>query len=146
MRKRFLDVIFSAGIPGETRPPPVLPSFLGCEEVDMDVARLNNVVTAAGSKDAPKARQTRAPKTPPPGVKSMEARTVALREEVRAALDRVIRNTRFQYVLKDEVDYFIVRIIDKDTDKVIREIPSKELQRLHEGVQEAIGLLFDQEI
>jgi flagellar protein FlaG len=67
-------------------------------------------------------------------------------EVIKAALDDIIRNTRFQYVIKDEPNYFVVRIIDKDTDKIIREIPSKELQKLHESIQEAIGLLFDREI
>lgn len=66
------------------------------------------------------------------------------KRRVRAALDRIIRNTRFQYAIKDKLGYFVVRIIDRDTDKVIREIPSKEFQKVHEGIDEALGLLFDE--
>ncbi|MBI9100189.1 MAG: flagellar protein FlaG, partial [Spirochaetaceae bacterium] len=32
------------------------------------------------------------------------------------------------------------------TDKVIKQIPSEELQKLHDNLQEALGILFDQEI
>jgi len=66
------------------------------------------------------------------------------REKLKAALDKLIRNTRFQYVLKGELSYLAVRIIDRDTDKVIREIPSRELQKIHENVERALGILFDE--
>jgi len=38
----------------------------------------------------------------------------------------------------------IVKVIDKETDKVIKELPPEELQRLHRKLKEAIGLLFDE--
>ena len=40
----------------------------------------------------------------------------------------------------------VVKVIDKETDKVIKELPSGELQRLHVRIREAIGLLIDEEI
>ena len=108
----------------------------------MDVARLTTA-TAIGNKDVPQGRARKARKVP---VK--KARTAPPPEvdktQLRAALDKIIRNTRFQYVLKDEQNYFVVRIIDKDTDKVVREIPSRELQKVHEGIDQALGLLFDE--
>jgi len=64
--------------------------------------------------------------------------------QVKAVLDDIIRDTRFQYVLKDELDYFVVRIIDRATDKVIKEIPSQELQKVREGLVRALGILFDE--
>jgi flagellar protein FlaG len=129
-----------ASLPGD--------AFLGIERrTNMDVARLNatTTATAIGNKDVPRGRASETGKS-----SEVETRKAAPpqpdKKEVRAALDRIIRNTRFQYVLKDELDYFVVRIIDKDTDKVIREIPSRELQRVHEGIQTALGMLFDEEI
>ena len=65
---------------------------------------------------------------------------------MRMALDRAIKNTRFQYDIKDKIGYFVVRIIDKDTDKVIREIPSKEIQTVREHIEQVLGILFDEEI
>jgi flagellar protein FlaG len=38
----------------------------------------------------------------------------------------------------------IVKVIDKETDKVIKELPPEELQRLHRNIKEAIGLLYDE--
>ncbi len=111
----------------------------------MDVARLTTT-TVIGNRDVPRTRANRTE----PAAAAKERSEVPVPEVdkkvVQAALDRVIRNTRFQYIIKDELDYFVVRIIDKDTDKIIREIPSKELQNIHEGIEEAIGLLFDREI
>jgi len=108
----------------------------------MDVARLSTAI-AMGKTDVPRG------KTAEPGkVTEIRTRKVSAPEvdktQLKAALDNIIRNTRFQYVLKEELDYFVVRIIDKETDKVIREIPSKELQNVHEGIAQALGILFDE--
>jgi hypothetical protein len=108
----------------------------------MDVARLTTA-TAIGNTDVPRGRATgnsgpseeRVKLAPPPEPD---------KRHVRAVLDKIIRNTRFQYDIKDELGYFVVRIIDQDTDTIIREIPSKELQRVHEGIEETLGLLFDE--
>ncbi len=67
----------------------------------------------------------------------------------RKQIEKVLsnfKNTRFSYQITDEVNRFIVKIIDKQTDKVIKQIPSEELQKLHVNLKEALGLLFDQEI
>jgi flagellar protein FlaG len=62
---------------------------------------------------------------------------------LKEALDRVVKNTRFTYHVNEKIDQFVVRIVDKDTDNVIKEIPSREIQRMHENIQEAVGLIFD---
>jgi len=67
------------------------------------------------------------------------------RKQIELALKN-FKSTRFSYVLTDEVNRFIVKIIDKETDKVIKQVPSEELQKLHDNLQEALGILFDQEI
>lgn len=63
---------------------------------------------------------------------------------LKEALDRVVENTRFTYYVNEKIDQFVVRIVDKDTDNVIKEIPSREIQRMHENIQEAIGLIFNE--
>jgi flagellar protein FlaG len=65
---------------------------------------------------------------------------------MRAALDRVIKNTRYSYSVNEKLGMVVVRIIDRDTDNVIKEIPAREIQRMHENIQEAVGLLFDTQI
>lgn len=64
-------------------------------------------------------------------------------QQLREALDRMVANTRFTYYVNEKIDQFVVRIVDRDTDNVIKEIPSREIQRMHENIQEAIGLIFD---
>jgi flagellar protein FlaG len=55
-------------------------------------------------------------------------------------------NRRLKFNINKEINRVVVKIIDKDTDKVIREIPPAEIQNLLVKVREAIGLLFDIEI
>ncbi|MDC7219632.1 MAG: flagellar protein FlaG [Spirochaetales bacterium] len=67
-------------------------------------------------------------------------------KELELALQNAVKNTRFSYRLNDKIDMVVVKIIDKQTQEIIRELPGEEIQRLHENLQEAIGLLFDTEI
>jgi len=53
-------------------------------------------------------------------------------------------NRRLQFVVDQSSNEVIIKVIDKETDKVIKELPPEELQRLHSNLKEAIGLLFDE--
>ena len=55
-------------------------------------------------------------------------------------------NRRLKYSIDQATDQVIVKVIDGETDKVIKELPPEELQRIHSRLREAIGLLFDQMI
>jgi len=55
-------------------------------------------------------------------------------------------NRRLEYAISQETNQVIVKVIDGDTDKVIKVLPPEELQRLHTRIRETIGLLFDQTI
>jgi flagellar protein FlaG len=55
-------------------------------------------------------------------------------------------NRRLKYSVNRETDQVIVKVIDRQTDKVIKVLPPEELQRLHARMREAIGLLFDETI
>jgi flagellar protein FlaG len=56
----------------------------------------------------------------------------------------------FNKKLKFEVNHqshdVIVKVIDPETDKVIKVLPPEELQRLHSRLKETIGFLFDERI
>lgn len=65
-------------------------------------------------------------------------------EQIQKIADMFNRELKFQ--VSDELNRVIVKVIDSSTDKVIREIPSAEIQKLQLRIQEAIGLLFDQSI
>jgi len=53
-------------------------------------------------------------------------------------------NRKLQFVVDHSSHEVIIKVIDKETDKVIKELPPEELQRLHSNLKEAIGLLFDE--
>lgn len=111
----------------------------------MDVMRLTNA-NIAGRMDVSQSQVTGkgvpVKASTPPRVPPLQRS----KEQVQIALDKLVRNTRFQYEIKDKLGYFVVRIIDNDTDKVIKEIPSKELQKVHSNIERALGLIFDKEI
>jgi flagellar protein FlaG len=56
----------------------------------------------------------------------------------------------FNRRLKFEVDHqsheITVKVIDGETDKVIKILPPEELQRLHRDIEETIGFLFDERV
>lgn len=60
---------------------------------------------------------------------------------VSRAFDR-----RLKFSINRELNQVVVKVIDTETDKVIKELPSQEIQRLHVAIREAIGLLIDEVI
>lgn len=62
-------------------------------------------------------------------------------EELRRVTAALNRKLELSY--HEELNRFVVKVIDPATDKVIRELPPNELQRVHLRIREAIGLLFD---
>jgi len=106
----------------------------------MDVSVVNAAAQAAQAIKVdpgvvrPKAKDVM--KTEPPV--SMEAILGEL-ADVSAAF-----NKRLAFSLNEKLDQVVVKVIDTDTDKVIREIPPKELQHVHERIREVIGILFDE--
>jgi flagellar protein FlaG len=53
-------------------------------------------------------------------------------------------NKRLSFRVNEKLGQVVVKVIDVNTDKVIREIPPEELQHVHERIREVIGLLFDE--
>jgi flagellar protein FlaG len=68
--------------------------------------------------------------------------------DIMADLEKV--TLAFNKKLKFEVNHqshdVIVKVIDPETDKVIKVLPPEELQRLHSRLKETIGFLFDERI
>jgi flagellar protein FlaG len=55
-------------------------------------------------------------------------------------------NKRLKFMVDHESHEITVKVIDPETDKVIKVLPPKELQRLHEKIRETLGFLFDERI
>jgi flagellar protein FlaG len=53
---------------------------------------------------------------------------------------------KLQFSISNELNEVVVKVIDSNTDKVIREIPSAEIQKLQIRIKETLGLLFGESI
>jgi flagellar protein FlaG len=87
------------------------------------------------------------------GQRAFEASLPGNREEenfqtTAADLERVILafNKKLKFVVDHESHEVIVKVIDSETDKVIKVLPPEELQRLHSKIKETIGFLFDERV
>jgi flagellar protein FlaG len=52
-------------------------------------------------------------------------------------------NTRLSFEVYDKTGELVVKVINRDTQEVIRQIPSEELLRLHDKLEELRGVLFN---
>jgi len=55
-------------------------------------------------------------------------------------------NKKLQFIVDQQSNEVIVKVIDKTTDKVIKVLPPEELQRLHRKLKETIGFLFNEQV
>ncbi|GAB4221706.1 MAG: hypothetical protein Kow009_12740 [Spirochaetales bacterium] len=53
-------------------------------------------------------------------------------------------NRRLKFSFNEELQQVVVKIVDGETDKVIKVLPPEELQKLHVRIRETLGILFDQ--
>jgi flagellar protein FlaG len=69
-------------------------------------------------------------------------------DSIAEDLERVSRafNKKLQFVVDHRSNEVIVKVIDRETDKVIKELPPEELRRLHRKLKETIGFLFDERV
>ena len=61
-------------------------------------------------------------------------------------LSDVVMGRKVQFNVNQELNQVVVSIVDPATDKVIKEIPSADLQKLKVRIRKTIGLLFDEMI
>jgi flagellar protein FlaG len=54
-----------------------------------------------------------------------------------------IHNTGLQFSFHEKTGKIVVEVVDKTTQKTIREIPSKSIQDLADRMNEMLGILFD---
>lgn len=58
-------------------------------------------------------------------------------------MSELISGRKLQFNVNDELGSVIVKIVDPNTDQVLKEIPSKDIQNLKINIRKAIGILFD---
>ena len=55
-------------------------------------------------------------------------------------------NRRVKLAVNEEINQIVIKVVDSETDKVIKEIPAEEIQHLIARIKETIGLLVDEKI
>lgn len=107
----------------------------------------NNVKSVNTSKETQVQTQSIAP-TGAQVVQNIE-QTVAQTKEVSQQLQKLselISDNKLQFSVNKELGSVIVSIVDASTDKVIKQIPSEEIQNLKLRIRKAIGNIFDEVI
>lgn len=121
--------------------------------MDVKVTKVHGVTTdlaqSVGSHTASTPRQS--------GVKSTDGRgaldeSFATRQEVDRALAelnkgiRQLAHKRLQFQLHEATDRLFVRVIDTETDEVIKEIPPEKVLDAVAKMMEFIGILLDERV
>ena len=87
-----------------------------------------------------------------PGKLPTRNRDVAHNEdEIKRSLEILrqtfhIFNRKLKFSVNREINRIVVKVIDGTTDKVIKEIPPEDIQRLVARIKEIMGLLVDESI
>jgi len=55
-------------------------------------------------------------------------------------------NRRVELSVNETINQVVIKVVDAETDKVIKEIPAEEIQHLIARIKETIGLLVDEKI
>lgn len=58
-------------------------------------------------------------------------------------MSNLISGRKLQFNVNDELGAVVVKVVDPNTEQVLKEIPSKDIQTLKIKLRKAIGILFD---
>jgi flagellar protein FlaG len=61
-------------------------------------------------------------------------------------LSDMVLGRKLQFNVNEELGSVVIKVVDPNTNSVIKEIPSAEIQKLKISIRKAIGLLFDEMI
>jgi flagellar protein FlaG len=89
------------------------------------------------------AQDVPAPKIPEEPIPAQES-ILDIHRELAAIAPAL--NQRLEFSFHKELGQVVVKIIDRQTDTVIKELPPTEFQRVHVALREAIGLLIDKKV
>jgi len=78
---------------------------------------------------------------------AQEIKSVDMEQQLRALEKTFLAfNHRVKLSVNEEINQVIIKVIDADTDTLIKEIPAEEIQHLIAKIKQTIGLLVDEKI
>ncbi|TFH05784.1 MAG: flagellar protein FlaG [Spirochaetales bacterium] len=109
---------------------------------NLSAARVKAETSTGQRKAVPPHPPVTAPRPEALGPQKSEIEISQIAEEMQLVADAL--NKRLKFSINRELGQVVVKVIDSQTDKVIKELPPEELQRMHVRIREAIGLLIDE--
>ena len=81
-------------------------------------------------------------------VKNLTDNNAQLQEDVKQLqkLSDVVSGRKVQFSINQELNQVVVSVVDPETNQVLKEIPSADIQKLKVRIRKAIGVLFDEMI
>ncbi len=81
-------------------------------------------------------------------IRGPDARRLQREEAVEftAELNKVFDQTKLSFQVDDRSEKVVIKVIDKESNEVIRQIPSEEVVALRERVEHLRGMLFNQKV
>ena len=106
-----------------------------------------NVKSADTSKNQPVQTQSIAPNGAQvaQNIEQSVAQTKEASQQLQK-LSEIVSDNKLQFSVTKELGSVVVSIVDASTDKVIKQIPSEEIQNLKLRIRKAIGNIFDEVI
>lgn len=65
-------------------------------------------------------------------------------ERILKSSDDILMGRTLQFSVSQELGKVVIKVIDSSTNKVVREIPSEDMQKLAANLRDAAGVIFDQ--
>ena len=81
-------------------------------------------------------------------VQNLTDNNAQLQEDVKQLqkLSDVVSGRKVQFSINQELNQVVVSVVDPETNQVLKEIPSADIQKLKIRIRKAIGVLFDEMI
>lgn len=85
--------------------------------------------------------------------KTAKAQDQKSKEEIKEHLNNAVKkmnmqmdalNTNIMFGYNDKIEAMFVNVMERDSGKLIRKIPSEEAMKLAEKMAEIVGMIFDQ--
>jgi flagellar protein FlaG len=87
-----------------------------------------------------------------PGIKKEDPvisdKSLAIMQEAARDLEQISLafHKKLKFMVNHKSHEVTIKVIDPQTDKVIKELPPEEIQRLRDRIRETIGILFDEQV
>ena len=79
---------------------------------------------------------------------NIEQNMAELKADIQALqkMTEMVGGNKLQFSVNKELDSVVVSIVDSETNQVIKQIPSEDMQKLKLRIRKAIGSMFDEVI